>query len=91
MRAARCWTVEIFLDEQDRLRRTHAEAWLHTHDRTHLVGRGTAQHRPGDGGVGAIGGEIATARALFALAYELLGVAADDIEQRAQQAAQPSP
>jgi uncharacterized protein DUF1876 len=91
MSAAKRWTVEIFLDEHDDRRRTRAEARLHTQDRTHLVGSGTARRHPGDPNIPEIGDEIAAARALFALGHELLQAAAGDIEQLTHEPAHVSP
>lgn len=72
------WSVEIFISERDG--RTHAEARLHTADRTHLVGTGAARLNPKDRDVPEVGEELATARALSDLAHRLLDAAADDIE-----------
>ncbi|WP_405064877.1 DUF1876 domain-containing protein [Kribbella sp. NBC_01510] len=81
MIASRQWSVEIFIDEHEDERTTHAEARLHTNDETHLVGRGTARRNPKDSDIAEIGDELAAARALSALAHELLHAAASDIEQ----------
>jgi hypothetical protein len=75
------WTVEIFIDENEDGRSTHAEARLHTNDNTHLVGRGTAHRNPDDREVAEIGDEVAVARALSNLSHELLHAATGDIEQ----------
>jgi hypothetical protein len=72
------WSVQIFISEQDG--RTHAEARLHTGDRTNLVGTGMARLNPLDRDVPEIGDELAAARALSQLAHHLLDAAADDIE-----------
>jgi len=72
------WQVEVFLGERDG--RTHAEARLHTSDRTHLVGTGTARLNPRDRDVPEIGEELAAARALSDLAHKLVEAAASDIE-----------
>lgn len=74
----RTWSVEILLSE--RAGRTHAEARLHTVDRTHLTGTGTARLNPKDHDVPEIGDELAAARALSDLAHEMLDAAAGDIE-----------
>lgn len=81
MIASRRWNVEIFIDEREDERTTHAEARLHTNDKTHLVGRGTARRNPEDSNIAEIGDELAAARALSSLAHELLHAAASDIEQ----------
>ncbi|HVN12269.1 MAG TPA: DUF1876 domain-containing protein [Kineosporiaceae bacterium] len=83
------WNVEIFIDEQEDLGKTHAEARLHTDDATHLVGRGSARLNPSDRGVPEIGAELAAARALSQLAHELLHAAALDIEQFTHERAHP--
>jgi hypothetical protein len=85
MIAAKRWTVEIFIDEHDD-HTTHAEARLHTSDKTHLTGHGTAR-RITDTLVPEIGDELAVAHALSELAHHLLHAAADDMEQLAQQRA----
>ena len=81
MIASRRWTVEIYIDENDGDRSTRAEARLHTNDATQLVGRGVARRNPDDSEVAEIGDELAVARALSALAHELLDAAAGDIQQ----------
>ena len=77
----RTWTVEITINEHDDERRTWAEAVLHTDARPALRGCGEARRRPADREVPEIGDELATARALADLAYQLLDVTAGDIEQ----------
>jgi len=81
MIASRHWSVDIFIDEHEDERITHAEARLHTNDTTHLVGRGTARRNPDDTDIAEIGDELAVARALSSLAHELLDAATSDIEQ----------
>ncbi|MEV0802888.1 DUF1876 domain-containing protein [Kribbella sp. NPDC050281] len=81
MIASRHWSVEIFIDEHEDERTTHAEARLHTNDETHLIGRGAARRNPNDADIAEIGDELAVARALSNLAHELLDAAASDIEQ----------
>ena len=81
MIASRHWSVEIFIDEHEDERTTHAEARLHSDDKTQLVGRGTAHRNPSDTDIAEIGDELAAARALSNLAHELLDAAASDIEQ----------
>lgn len=83
MTLTRTWTVEVFIDEHDDERRTHAEAHLHTRDRTNLKGEGVAMRRPGDTEVPEIGDELAVARALADLSHQLLTAAAGDLEQTA--------
>jgi len=84
MSTARKWSVEIYIDEHDDERRTHAEARLHSGDRTHLKGEGTAMRNPADPEVPEIGDELAAARALADLAHRLLEAVADDVEQMAR-------
>ncbi|MCP2328748.1 hypothetical protein HDA40_007255 [Hamadaea flava] len=81
MTVARTWTVEVFIDEHEDERRTHAEARLHTRDRTNLKGEGVATRRPSDTEVPEIGEELAVARALADLSHQLLTAAAGDMEQ----------
>ena len=85
MTATRRWSVEIFIDEHEDERITHAEARLHTNDETDLVGRGTAHRHPDDAEVAEIGDELAVARALSNLSHELIHAAAGDIEQITKQ------
>ncbi len=73
------WTVDVYIDEHDD-NTTRAEARLHTSDRTHLVGVGTARRNPRDVNVPEIGDELAAARALTDLGEILLRTAAEDIE-----------
>jgi len=77
----RTWTVEIVISEHEDERLTRAEARLHSDVRTVLRGRGEARRSPRDREVPEIGDELATARALADLAYQLLDVTAGDIEQ----------
>jgi hypothetical protein len=77
----RTWTVEITISEHEQERRTRADARLHTGARPSLHGIGEARRRPTDVEVPEIGDELATARALADLAYQLLDVTAGDIEQ----------
>ncbi|MGA5298305.1 DUF1876 domain-containing protein [Nucisporomicrobium flavum] len=79
MTHVRTWTVEINISEHEDERRTHADAILRG-SRT-VCGRGEARRRPSDREVPEIGDELASARALADLAYQLLDVAAGDIEQ----------
>lgn len=81
MSASRQWSVDLYIDEHENERTTHAEARLHTNDETHLVGRGTARRNPKDTEVPEIGDELAAARALADLAHKLVDAAAADIEQ----------
>lgn len=85
MTTARTWNVEIFIDEHEDDRRTHAEARLNTRDRTGLAGEGFAMRKPSDTEVPEIGDELAAARALADLSHRLMEAAAADIEQMARQ------
>jgi hypothetical protein len=80
MTRSKHWTVDIYLDEHDDERRTHAEARLTTGDRTRLTGTGLARRNPDDPEVPEIGDELAASRALSDLAHTLLDAAAGDIE-----------
>lgn len=80
MTTSRRWSVDIFVDEHEGERTTHAEARLHTNDKTHLVGHGDARRNPDDAEIAEIGDELAVARALSDLAHQLLHAAASDIE-----------
>lgn len=73
----RSWSVDILIGQRDG--HTHAQARLHTGDRTHLTGTGTARRDPHDDDVPEIGQELAAARALLALGERLLAAAVDDI------------
>lgn len=77
----RTWSVDIVISEHEDERRTRAEARLHSDSRTVLCGVGEARRSPRDREVPEIGDELATARALADLAYQLLDVTAADIEQ----------
>ncbi|MBB5978422.1 hypothetical protein HDA44_001763 [Kribbella solani] len=77
---SRRWRVDIYVDEHDDDRTTHAEARLHTNDKTHLIGRGVAHRSPEDTEIPEVGDELAVARALSDLAHKLLHAAASDIE-----------
>ncbi|TDW74908.1 DUF1876 domain-containing protein [Kribbella pratensis] len=77
---SRRWRVDVFVDEHEDERTTHAEARLHTNDKTHLVGRGAAHRSPHDREIAEIGDELAVARALSDLAHKLLHAAASDVE-----------
>lgn len=76
---ATMWSVEIQLDEHDG--HTKAVARLRTDETTNLVGTGFARRNPADPNVPEIGEELATARALHALADRLLGAAVGDIAE----------
>ena len=77
---SRRWRVDVFVDEHEDDRTTHAEARLHTNEKTDLVGRGAAHRNPDDSEIPEIGDELAVARALSDLAHKLLHAAASDIE-----------
>jgi hypothetical protein len=75
------WTVDIQLDEDDTS--THARAVLHGRDGVTVQSDGTARRNPVDAPIPEIGEELATARALSALAHQLMDVAAEDISNLA--------
>jgi uncharacterized protein DUF1876 len=77
----RRWNVDIDISENDDKRQTRAVAHLHSDTRTVLRGEGVARRSPRDREVPEIGDELAAARALADLAYQLLDVTAGDIEQ----------
>ncbi len=79
------WQVDIVIDEDDG--RTRATARLHTQDKTHLSGTGTARLNPADRDVPEIGDELAASRALRDLSHNLLEAAAGDIEEITHQPA----
>jgi hypothetical protein len=87
MPAAKHWTVDIYLseDETGPTTVTHAEARLHTRDATDLHGHGLARKHPGDADVPEIGDELAVARALSNLVHQLLQAAADNMEDITRQ------
>ncbi|MEU4689903.1 DUF1876 domain-containing protein [Actinoplanes sp. NPDC023714] len=76
----RTWNVEVSISEHEDERRTHAVAILRTDARPQLRGEGTSRRAPRDREVPEIGDELATARALADLAYQLLDATAADIE-----------
>jgi len=81
MKHIRTWTVQLNITEDEIERTTRASATLHTDSRRPLRGEGHARRRPSDTEVPEIGDELAAARALADLAYQLLDVTAADIEQ----------
>lgn len=78
---AKRWSVEIYIDEHEETRETHAEARLHTDDATNLIGKGCATASTDDPIVPEIGDELSTARALYDLACRLLEASEVDVEQ----------
>jgi hypothetical protein len=74
------WRVTIHLfDGDDESRTTTAHAILTTTAGTSLLGTGRARRRPDDADVPEIGDELAAARALRALADQLLEATSGDI------------
>jgi hypothetical protein len=71
------WTVQVDIGEYDGM--TRATAQLSTGGKRTVSGTGVARLNPEDPDVPEIGDELATARALSALAHALLDNAADDI------------
>lgn len=80
MLAAKKWTVDIFLDEDETGRTTHAEARLHTGDATSVLGIGRSWRNPHDPDVPEIGDELAAARALSDLAGQLREAVVGDLK-----------
>jgi hypothetical protein len=77
MTIADSWPVEISMHAEEG--KTRAEARL-TKDGVGMIGHGLARRNPDDQEVTQIGEEIAAARALSALAHQLLSDAAGQIE-----------
>jgi hypothetical protein len=71
------WNVHLYFEEDDD--DTHAKAVLHTRKGASLRATGKSERHPKDSPVPEIGEELAAARALHALAYELTDVALRDI------------
>lgn len=71
------WTVALFLTEDDG--HTTTRAVLHPGKPQEITAYGRAYRNPADMEVPEIGDEVATARALHALARTLLGAAEEDI------------
>lgn len=80
MTTMRRWSVDIYIDEHEETGLTHAEARLHTNDKTKLIGRGSAHRHPKDIQVAEIGDELAVARALSELSHALVQAVARDLE-----------
>lgn len=72
------WKVKVYLREDDE--RTEAEAVLKTHEGVEYRTTGVARRHPADRAVPEIGDELASCRALGALAHHLLEVASADVE-----------
>ena len=77
MTERKVWTIDVAFTEDDE--RTHADVVLVLEGRE-VRAAGNARRHPGDPQVPKIGEEIAAARALSALAHELLDDAAHGIE-----------
>ena len=75
------WNVAIHLDEDED--NTHAHAVLHSRDGVTVQADGSARRKSTDAQVPEIGEELATARALNALADRLMGIAEKDIQDLA--------
>ncbi|HKA69892.1 MAG TPA: dsRBD fold-containing protein [Actinomycetes bacterium] len=71
------WTVHLYFEEDDD--DTHAKAVLRTRHGESLRAIGKSERHPADSPVPEIGAELAAARALHALAYQLTAVALADI------------
>lgn len=72
------WMIELAFDEDENY--TQAVATLKAPEGRDLRGLGQARRNPDDKPVARIGEEVAGARALSALAHELLDYAAAEIE-----------
>ena len=72
------WSIQIMIDEGDD--HTHARAVLIGSDVVGLHGDGNAHRRTGDAPIPELGEELAAARALYALADQLMDAAAHDVE-----------
>ena len=79
MATTKHWTVDLYIGENDDAT-TYAEAQLTTPSTAGLRAVGRARLNPSDVDVPEIGDELAAARALLALAEQLLDTASDDIE-----------
>lgn len=77
MMHTKTWTVEVFLSEEGQT--TKARVVLRTGAARELEAHGMSSRNPHDADVPEIGDEVATARALSALAKALLSTAANDI------------
>ncbi|MCE5289725.1 MAG: DUF1876 domain-containing protein [Nocardiaceae bacterium] len=73
------WVVEIAIAEHEGC--TRAQARLHEHDHSGLVGVGYARRNPADTDVPHIGDALAASRALAKLAHELLFAAMAELER----------
>jgi hypothetical protein len=81
----RTWTVKILISEENSI--TKARAVLSTDDTEGRVhGEGTAHTHPAEPNVPEIGDEIATSRALSALAHALFDTAMNDVQAVLQKA-----
>ena len=77
MAHTKTWKVDVFLYESGDT--TTAEAVLETGEAAAVHARGSARRNPADRPVPEIGDELACARALSALAHQLLDIVAEDI------------
>lgn len=80
MEPTKKWTVDVLIAEDDVDRVTHAEVSLRGPGGAERHGTGFARRNPIDAAVPEIGDELAVARALSALAHEMLHAAVDDIQ-----------
>lgn len=72
------WSVKVLIDEDDS--HTHARAVLDDRHGVTLHSDGNSHRNPVDAPIPEIGEELAAARALYALADQLMDAAAKDIE-----------
>lgn len=80
MQARKQWTIDVVIDSDDTDRVTHAEVSLRVAGAPERRGIGYARRNPIDAQSAEIGDELALARALSALAHELLHTAVEDIQ-----------
>ena len=71
------WNIRITIDEDDD--HTHARAFLSSRDGVTVHAVGDARRKPSDAPIPEIGEELAVARALYALADQLMDVASQDV------------
>ncbi|KAA9380779.1 DUF1876 domain-containing protein [Microbispora amethystogenes] len=77
------WTVEIFVNEDDKDDVTTATAVLYTPSGRRHESVGRARRNPADRPVPEIGDELAAGRALADLGSKLIGDGAEDVAQLA--------
>lgn len=83
------WDIRVTIDEEGDLTLADAVCTVENkgENSTELRGHGSSRRNPHDASVARIGDELAVARALSDLSYQLLGATADDIENHTHQKA----